>query len=100
MDLPKQFKEFTEKYPEVAKAYEELGSAVHKAGDIDEKTRALVKLGIAVGARYEGAVHSHTRKALEAGAAKEEIRQVVLLSLPTIGQPSMMAAMTWVDDIL
>ena len=43
---------------------------------------------------------SQTRKALESGAGKEEIAQVVLLSLTTIGFPKMIAAMGWVDEVL
>jgi alkylhydroperoxidase/carboxymuconolactone decarboxylase family protein YurZ len=100
MALPKRFKKFTEDYPEVATAYEQLGSAVHKSGPLDEKTRALIKLAISTGARLEGAVHSHARKAVAAGCSKEEMRQTVLLALPTIGLPSMMAALSWLDDIL
>ncbi len=100
MALPKRFQKFTEKYPDVAKAYETLGNAVHQAGPLDEKTRALIKLAISTGARLEGAVHAHTRKALASGVSAEELRQVVMLALPTIGLPSMMAAMSWVDDIL
>ena len=98
--IPKHFKKFTEDYPKVAKSYEELGDAVHAAGPLDEKTRALIKLAISTGARLEGAVHSHARKALKAGVTKEEMRHTVLLALPTIGLPSMMAAMTWIDDII
>lgn len=98
--LPKRFQKFTEDYPGVAEAYEKLGSEVHNAGPLDEKTRSLIKLAISTGARFEGAVHSHTRKAIKAGATKEEIRHAVMLSLPTIGLPSMMAALSWVDDIL
>jgi len=100
MDIPKAFQSFQENYPEVASAYENLGDAVHNEGPLDNTTRALIKLGIAIGARMEGAVHSHTRKALEAGLTPEEIRHAVLLTLPTIGFPSMMAGMTWVEDIL
>lgn len=99
-ELPKAFKNFTEDYPKVAEAYEKLGTEVHSAGPLDEKTRTLIKLSIAIGGKMEGAVHSHTRKALDAGCTKDEIRQTVLLSLTTIGLPSMMAAMTWVNDIL
>ncbi|MBI5730003.1 MAG: carboxymuconolactone decarboxylase family protein [Ignavibacteriales bacterium] len=98
--IPKRFQKFTEDYPQVAKAYEELGDAVHSAGPLDDKTRALIKLAISTGARLEGAVHSHARKALKAGVTKEEMRHAVLLALPTIGLPSMMAAMTWIDDII
>jgi AhpD family alkylhydroperoxidase len=99
-ELPKPFQKFTEDYTKVADAYEKLGTEIHSAGPLDEKTRALVKLSISVGSRMEGAVHSHTRKALEAGCSKEEIKHAVLLAMPTIGLPSMMAAMTWVNDIL
>ena len=98
--LPKRFEKLHLDYPEVAKAYEELGKAVHSSGPLSDKTRALIKLAISTGAGLEGALHSHTRKAVELGISKEEIRQTVLLALPTIGLPSSMAAMSWVDDIL
>ena len=97
---PRRFQKFTKDYPKVARAYERLGDEVHAAGPLDEKSRALVKLGISVGARLEGAVHSHVRKALAVGAKPDELRHVALLSLPTIGLPSMMAALSWVDDVL
>jgi len=99
-DLPKHYRNFIEDYPEVAKAYEALGDAVHTAGPLDSKSRALIKLAISIGARLEGAVHSHVRKALEAGCTPEEIRQVALLAIPTIGLPPSMAGLTWIEDIL
>ncbi len=99
-DLPKRYQWFLSTYPSVAAAYEAMGTAVHNAGPLDEKTRALVKLSISVGAKLEGGVHSHIRKALKAGCAADEIRHAVLLALPTIGLPSTMAALSWVDDIL
>lgn len=98
--VPKRYQKFTEDYPRVAEAYEKLGEAVHEAGPLDAKTRALIKLSISVGARLEGAVHSHTRKALKAGLTHEEIRHAVMLALPTLGLPGTMAAMSWVDDVL
>ncbi|HED08885.1 MAG TPA: carboxymuconolactone decarboxylase family protein [Ignavibacteria bacterium] len=98
--IPKRYMKFKEDYTEVAEAYESMGDAVHKAGPLDDKTRALIKLAISTGARLEGAVHSHTRKALKVGATPEELRQVALLSLPTIGLPSMMAALSWIDDVV
>ena len=98
--IPKRFKKFTKDFPKVAKAYEKLGDEVHAAGPLNERTRALVKLGISVGARLEGAVHSHVRKALEIGVDPDELRHVALLSLPTIGLPSMMAALSWIDEIV
>jgi 4-carboxymuconolactone decarboxylase len=98
--VPAAYLSFQEQYPAVFDAYNQLGAAVHSQGPLEEKARDLVKLGLAIGIGSEGAVHSHTRKALASGVSPEEIRQVVLLSLPTIGFPKMMAALTWVEDIL
>jgi 4-carboxymuconolactone decarboxylase len=98
--LPRHFEQFGKKYPAVAHAYETLGEATQQAGPLEPKTRALVKLALAVGAWREGAVHSHARRALVAGCAADEVRHVVLLATTTLGFPSMMAAMSWVEDVL
>ncbi|MBX3117468.1 MAG: carboxymuconolactone decarboxylase family protein [Fimbriimonadaceae bacterium] len=98
--LPKRYVQFLEKYPDIAQAYKSLGDATAASGPLDAKTRALIKLSITVGARMEGAAHSHTRKALEAGCTPEEIRHAILLSTTTIGFPNMMAAMSWIDDVI
>lgn len=81
-------------------AYDQLGAATASAGPLDGKTRALVKLGIAVGTQMEGAVHSHTRRAVEAGCSSDEIRHVVLLSTTTMGFPGMMKTLSWIEDIV
>lgn len=100
MDKPKRFKRFESEFPAAAEAYEKLGNELHLSGPLDSKTRALIKIAISTGAGLEGALHSHTRKALEAGCSKEEIRHAIMLSVPTIGLPSAMAALSWADDIL
>ncbi len=98
--IPKRFLQFTKEFKDVAEAYESLGNAVHAAGPLTTRERALVKLGISVGARLEGAVHSHVRKAMSAGLQKNELKHVALLALPTIGLPSMMAALSWIDEVV
>ena len=98
--LPARYLKFQKSYPAVFKAYDGLGAAIQDAGPLPEKTRSLVKLAIAVGARLEGAVHSHTRRTLEAGCTPDEIRHTVLLATTTLGFPAMMATFSWVDDVL
>jgi alkylhydroperoxidase/carboxymuconolactone decarboxylase family protein YurZ len=98
--VPQRYLNFQKQYPAVFKAYKDLGHAVTEAGPLDLKTRELVRLAIVIGARHEGAVHSHTRRALEAGCTPAEIRHAALLSVTSIGFPNMMAAMSWVDDVL
>jgi 4-carboxymuconolactone decarboxylase len=98
--IPNTHLQFRDTYPDIARAYEELGKTTQEWGPLDKKTRELVKLAVAVGNRHEGAVHSHTRRALDAGASKEEVRHVLVLALTTIGFPNMIAALTWAEDVL
>ncbi len=98
--LPTHFTRFLKDHPGVGRLYSELSDACKAAGPLNGKTAALFKLGVAVGLRHEGAVHSHTRKSLEAGATPAEIRHAIVLALTTIGFPSMMAALSWVNDVL
>ena len=97
---PQHFIEFRSRYPAIANAYESLAEATQSAGPLDAKTRCLVKLGIAAGAWREGAVHSHARRALASGCTADEVRHVVLLATTTLGFPSMMAVLSWVQDVL
>jgi 4-carboxymuconolactone decarboxylase len=97
--IPARYRQFEKSYPTVMQVIEALGEVTQSAGPLDSKTRALVKLAIAIGALREGAVHSHTRRALEAGSTHEELRHVGVLAITTIGFPSTMAAMSWVEDI-
>ena len=98
--LPSRYLQFFDRYPEVGKAYRALGESVTEAGPLDRKSQALVKLGVAIGSRSEGAVHSHVRKGLEAGLSADEIRHAVLQATTTLGFPNMMAALSWADDVI
>ena len=98
--LPGPYESFTRSYPKIWQAYDRLGTLAHEAGPLNDKTRELAKLALSIGAKPEGAVHSHARRALEAGATPAEIRHLVLLSLTTLGFPSTIAALTWVEDVL
>ena len=96
--LPPSASAFREKHAAVWDAFAKLGNACHETGPLDEKTRRLVKLAIAVAFRHEGAVHSATRNALRSGITRDEIEHVVILAITTIGWPAAQAALTWVGD--
>jgi alkylhydroperoxidase/carboxymuconolactone decarboxylase family protein YurZ len=98
VDIPQPFLDLGRTYPDVVKAHEELAAAAHNAGPLDERTRRLVKLAIAIGGRLEGATRAHTRFARDAGISQEELDHVVLLAITTIGLPSAVAARSWIRD--
>lgn len=98
--LPAGAGAFQRANPEVWSAYDALGKACAEAGPLDAQTRRLIKLALAIGAGSEGAVHSHTRQALEEGHAPEALQQVATLSITTLGFPRAIAALSWIDDII
>jgi len=98
-ELPSAAGSLAEQRPEIWDAYADLGEACSEAGGIDDETKRLVKLALAVGSQSEGAVHSHVRRGLEEDIDPETLRHVALLSIPTIGFPKAMAALTWIDDL-
>ena len=98
--LPSAYVKFTRTFPKVARAHDQLGEAAAAAGPLDQRTAHLVKLGMAMGARSEGAVHSHARRALAAGATPAQVRHVAALAVPTLGFPGAAAAFTWIEDVL
>ena len=48
-----------------------------KTGHLDEKTRQLISLAVAVTTRCDGCISVHSQKAVEAGATKEEIAEAL-----------------------
>ena len=97
--LPRPYKRFVEEYPELNQAYTALARACHDQGPLDDRTRRLVKLGIAVGVGSEGAVKSHARRALQMGLSTDEVRHAVLLGMTTVGFPRTIAALEWIRDV-
>lgn len=100
MSRPSFYDRMASEQPGLVQAYETLGEACRRAGPLDAKTAALVKLAISLGAGLEGATHAHARKALKAGWTREELLHAAHLCAPTIGFPPMMRGRSWVLDVV
>ena len=94
---PAAHQRFVRRFPRLGKAWD-LVNQEGGEGPLDAKTQRLLKLGIAIGAMREGAVHSGVRKARDAGASLAEMEQVVALAASTIGFPSAVAVWSWVRE--
>ena len=100
MYLPDIFKKFVESNLEISEALLKVGELCSQAGPIDQVTQHLIQMGIAVGASSQGAVRSHARRAMDAGATKEQVLQTVLLSATIVGFPAMIAAYGWLEELI
>ena len=98
--LPSHYRSIDQRYPDVTAALETLGTVVRNAGPLDTKSGHLIQLAAAAAIRSEGAVHSHARQAMAAGATPEEIHHALLLLTSTLGFPAVAAALSWVDEVI
>ena len=94
---PRAYEEFSTTFPALRTAWDALGDAASD-GPLDARTARLIKLGVAIGAMREGAVHSSARKAAALGVTPEELNQVVAIAASIIGLPSSVAVWTWLRD--
>lgn len=99
-EIASHYKTVKKYHPEYLEAVENLGKTVKEAGPVDEKTAQLIQLAASIASKSEGATHSHTKRAIEAGATKDEIRHCVLLLTNTLGFPTVMAGLSWVNDVI
>jgi alkylhydroperoxidase/carboxymuconolactone decarboxylase family protein YurZ len=60
----------------------------------------LIQLAAAAAIRSEGSVHSHAKRALDAGAKPDELYHAIILTTSIIGFPTVSAALSWVDDVM
>jgi 4-carboxymuconolactone decarboxylase len=97
---PKTYERFVERFPGVAKAWEDMGAAARDEGTLDDRECRLVKLGLAIGAQRQGAVQAAVRQARNAGVTAEEIEQTAALAASTIGAPGAVAAWSWIRSEL
>ena len=98
--LPEQYLSIKKRFSTFFTAAKNLGKATSDAGPIKGKTAQLIQLAAAAAIRSEGSVHSHVKRALDAGAKPDEIYHAVILTTSIIGFPTVSAALSWADDVI
>jgi AhpD family alkylhydroperoxidase len=63
--------------PDSVGGYLMASGAGAKTGHLNEKTRQLISLAVAVTTRCDGCISVHSQKAVQAGATKEEIAEAL-----------------------
>jgi AhpD family alkylhydroperoxidase len=92
-------KHFSIQYPEVNEALNHLRQVCEKSRQFDEKISMLLKLAVAVGAGLENTVKAHAAKALRLGLTEDQIEEVILINLPSIGYAKSVAALNWIHAV-
>lgn len=78
--------------PDTTRAFGALGKSVKEGGVLDFKTKEFIALGIAVADRCEACIVLHVEALIKAGATRDEIGDVLAMTIQMGGGPSMMYA--------
>lgn len=91
-DTRNQLRSLNKTIPDTARAFGALGKAVKEGGVLDFKTKEFVALGIAVATKCDACIALHVEALVKAGATRDELGDVLSMSIQMGGGPSMMYA--------
>lgn len=69
--------EFGKLSPDTVRGYMALSSAGTKTGHLDDKTRELIALAVAISLRCDGCITVHAEAAYKNGATKDEVAEAL-----------------------
>ncbi|SHK28134.1 alkylhydroperoxidase AhpD family core domain-containing protein [Shimia gijangensis] len=91
-DTRNQLRGLNKAIPDATRAFGGLGKAVKEGGVLDFKTKEFIALGIAVADRCEACIVLHIAALVKAGATRDEVGDVLAMTIQMGGGPSMMYA--------
>ncbi len=91
-DTRNQLRALNKTIPDTTKAFGALGKAVKEGGVLEFKTKEFVALGIAVATHCEACIVLHIEALIRVGATREEVGDVLAMTIQMGGGPSMMYA--------
>lgn len=71
----------TDILPETAEAYGKMRDSIFKDSFLDVKTKELIAIASSVLMRCQFCVEAHSKRAIAAGAAKEEIAEAIAVAM-------------------
>lgn len=91
---------FTQKMPEIAGHFNAFTEACFKEGNLTQKEKQLIALGISVYSQDEYCIIYHTKGAIDQGASEEEILEAIGVTAAFGGGAAMSQAVTLVQDCI
>lgn len=78
--------------PHATKGFAALSKGVKEEGVLDFKTKEFIALGIAVATHCDACIALHVETLIKTGATRDEVADVLAMSIQMGGGPSMMYA--------
>ena len=84
----KDFVNLNKEIPDTFKGFSLMGKEAKKNGSIDEKTKELVALGIAISTKCESCIGLHVESLIKLGTTRDELIEVLAMCSYMGGGPS------------
>lgn len=91
---------FTQKMPEFAREYNAFTEACFKEGELTQKQKQLIALGISIHAQDEYCIIYHTKGCMDQGCSEQEILEAVGVTAAFGGGASMSQGITLVQECI
>lgn len=91
-DLIAQMKQLGGQVPDVMTAFQSLAREATKDGVLDKKTKEFVALAIGVATHCDGCVGFHAKALANLDASRDEVSEILGMSIYMGGGPSLMYA--------
>lgn len=79
---------FSKEVPETVKGFNQMGTAAKKSGALDEKTKEIMALGIAIATRCDSCIGFHVKSLIRLGITREELCEALAMATYMGGGPS------------
>ena len=84
----KDFVNLNKEIPDTFKGFSIMGKEAKKNGSVDEKTKELVALGIAISTKCESCIGLHVESLIKLGTTRDELIEVLAMCSYMGGGPS------------
>ena len=83
--------------PETMKGFSGMAQGACASGALDEKTKELISMGIAIALRCDGCIGFHTKTLVKLGSSRQEFEEMLGVAIYMGGGPSLMYAAQALD---
>jgi len=95
--ISKQIAVLRKEIPETMAGFSQMAQGACSAGALEEKTKELIAMGIAIALRCDGCIGFHTKTLIKLGASRQEFEEMLAVAIHMGGGPSLMYAAQALD---
>ncbi|MEJ2518224.1 MAG: carboxymuconolactone decarboxylase family protein [Methyloceanibacter sp.] len=95
--ISKQIASLRKEIPETMTGFSRMAKGACASGALEEKTKELIAMGIAIALRCDGCIGFHAKALVKLGSSRQEFEEMLAVAIYMGGGPSLMYAAQALD---